>query len=312
MPLTLADAAKLSDNQLVKGVIETFVKESVILDRIPLMPIEGNALAYNEEGTLPGIAFRAVNGSYTESAGAVNDKSEKLFIMGGDVDVDKFIVKTRGNINDQRAIQTTMKVKALTYQFQNAFFNGDTDTDPLQFNGLKKRLINNQLITTGTNGLGIITGGHDFLDQLDNLFAAVKGGKPDALYMNAFVKARLRSLARRLAGWHTYLEIETGKMIDSYNGVPILDPGENADGSLVLPQTETQGTSNDCSSIYAVRFGESEADAAVTGLTNGGVMVDDLGELETKPAYRTRIELYAGLALFGGKGAARLRGVRLG
>ena len=40
------------------------------------------------------------------------------------------------------------------------------------------------------------------------------------------------------------------------------------------------------------------------------VQVDDLGQLQEKPAYRTRIEFYTGLALFGGKAAARLRGVR--
>ena len=47
----------------------------------------------------------------------------------------------------------------------------------------------------------------------------------------------------------------------------------------------------------------------MTGLTNGGVMVDDLGLLQDKPVYRTRIELYAGLAVFSGKAAARLQGV---
>jgi hypothetical protein len=32
--------------------------------------------------------------------------------------------------------------------------------------------------------------------------------------------------------------------------------------------------------------------------------------LETKPVLRTRIEWYAGLAIFDGKAAARLRGVK--
>ena len=39
------------------------------------------------------------------------------------------------------------------------------------------------------------------------------------------------------------------------------------------------------------------------------MQVDDLGQLQEKPAYRTRIEFYCGLATFGGKAAARLRGV---
>ncbi|MFH8619614.1 hypothetical protein ACH4E8_31700 [Streptomyces sp. NPDC017979] len=57
--------------------------------------------------------------------------------------------------------------------------------------------------------------------------------------------------------------------------------------------------------IYAVRFGTSEADAAVTGLTSGGIQATDLGRAHDKPVYRTRIEFYCGIAVFGGKGAAR-------
>jgi hypothetical protein len=68
----------------------------------------------------------------------------------------------------------------------------------------------------------------------------------------------------------------------------------------------------DGSEIYAVRFGENEEDRAVTGLTNGGVMVDDLGEMAEKPAYRTRVGFYCGVGLFGGKAAARMTGVKNG
>jgi hypothetical protein len=58
-----------------------------------------------------------------------------------------------------------------------------------------------------------------------------------------------------------------------------------------------------------VKFGQAEGDQAVTGLTNGGVQVYDLGELQSQPVYRTRLEFYTGLATFGGKAAARLTGV---
>jgi hypothetical protein len=106
MAVTLAQAAVLSENQLQRGVIETFVQLSPVLDRIPLIEIQGNAYAYDSEGTLPGIAFRLVNEAYTESTGVVNQTTESLVIMGGDADVDRFIVQTRGNLNDQRAVQT--------------------------------------------------------------------------------------------------------------------------------------------------------------------------------------------------------------
>jgi len=308
MAMTLVESAKLSENDLQRGVLETFVIESSVLDRIPLMGIEGNAFAYNEEGSLPGVEFRAVNAAYAESTGTVNQKTENLVILGGDADVDTFIVQTRGNLNDQRAIQTRMKVKAAAYKFQDGFINGDVGADANSFDGLKERLTGAQVIGAATNGLGPVAGGHDFFDKLDELIAAVQGG-PDALYMNAGVRSKIRSSARRLGGWDTYQEIATGKPIETYNGIPMIDIGTKADGTAIIPQTETQGSSSVASSIYAVRFGEDEADQAVTGLTNGGVQVKDLGEIDSKPVFRTRLEFFCGLGIFGGKAAARLTGV---
>ena len=308
MALTLAEAALLSENDLQRGVIETFVQSSPVLDRLPLMPIEGNAYAYNEEALLPGVAFRSVNEAYVESTGTVNQKTETLAILGGDADVDRFIVQTRGNLNDQRAVQTSMKVKAASYKFQDTFFNGDVAVDTKSFDGLKKRLIGSQVLAAATNGIGPVAGGHDFFDALDALIAAVAGGA-DALYANAAVISKIWSSARRLGGAEFMNEELTGKRVRTYNGIPLLDPGATAAGVTILPQTETQGTAaGTVSSIYAVKFGQDEGDQAVTGLTNGGVQVYDLGEIDAKPAYRTRIEFYCGLAVFG-KGAARLTGV---
>ena len=313
MALTLAEAAVLSQNDLQRGVIETFVQASPVLDRIPLMNIEGNAYSYNKEATLPGVAFRSVNEAYTESTGTFVQASESLVILGGDADVDRFIVQTRGNLNDQRAAQTAMKVKAASYKFQDTFFNGDVAVDPKGFDGLKKRLTGAQVLDAGTNGAPIVgNGGTDtfaFFDQLDALFAQVAGG-PDVAYANAGVIAKILSAGRRIGGAEVLRDDIGGKRGVTWNGVPILDPGKTAAGADILTRTETQGTAVDATSIYAVKFGGDEGDQAVTGLTNGGVQVYDLGELDSKPAYRTRIEFYCGLATFGGQAAARLRGVR--
>lgn len=100
----------------------------------------------------------------------------------------------------------------------------------------------------------------------------------------------------------------TGKRVLTWNGIPVLDPGNTAAGASILG-AETQGTATNASSVYAVKFGDDEGDQGVTGLTNGGVQVDNLGQLQEKPVYRTRIEFYCGLAVFGGKAAARLTGV---
>lgn len=311
MALTLAQAALLSTDDLQRGVLETFVQESPVLDRIPMLTIEGNAYAYNKEATLPGVAFRSVNEAYVESTGTVVQATESLVILGGDADVDRFIVRTRGNLNDQRATQLAMKIKAASYKFQDTFINGDVAVDTKSFDGLKKRLTGAQVLDAATNGLGPVAGGHDFFDAMDALIAAVPGinGANGAIYANSAVIAKVKSSARRLGGVEMIREALTQKMIATYNGIPMLDIGQTAAGVNIIPQTETQGSSSVASSVYAVRYGEDEGDQAVTGLTNGGVEAYDLGEISEKPVYRHRLEFYCGLATFGGKAAARLRGV---
>jgi hypothetical protein len=315
MAVTLVQAAPLSENDLQRGVVETFVQASPVLDRAPIMEIQGNAYAYNQEASLPGVAFRGVNEAYIESTGTVNQLTESLVILGGDADVDRFIVKTRGNLNDQRAVQTALKVKAASYKFQDAFINGDVSIEPKGFDGLRKRLIGDQVISAGTNGIPIVgNGGSDsyaFFDALDLLLAQVPGIDPGngAIYCNLKLQGKIRSAGRRIGGVETVREDLTGKRVLTWNGIPVLDPGNNLAGTPILPQTETQGSSSASSSIYAVKFGQDETDRGVTLLSNGLIQVDDLGELQSQPVYRTRIEFYCGLGVFGGQAAARLTGV---
>lgn len=314
MAVSLAQSALLSHDDLQRGVVETFVQESTVLDRIPLLAINGNAYAYNSESALPGVEFRAVNAAYTESTGTIVQASESLVILGGDADVDKFIVQTRGNLNDQRAEQEAMKAKAVVYKWQDSFINGDNGVDANSFDGLAARLTGAQVISAATNGLAVLgaddAARHTFFDKLDELIAAAtfNGRRPDALYMNDLILSKILSSQRRLTNFTATVE-QFGKTVPVYNGIPMLDLGYTAAGTRILPQTETKGSSSVTSSIYAVRFGANEGDAAVTGLTNGGIQVTDLGEIDSKPVFRTRIEFYTGLATFGGKAAARLTGV---
>ncbi len=302
MAVTLTQAAVLSTNMLQRGVIQTFIDESPVLDRLPFMEIEGNAYQYTTESALPGIAFRAINAGYTESTGAVVNATVGLKIFGGDADVDRFIAKTLGNLNDQRAIQTRLKAKAAAIFFTLNFFEGDSAT-PEQFDGLRKILTGNQVVTAGANGATLT------LAMLDDLISRVPGG-PDVIYAPSQAISKINALVLATGMIVPIERDQYGKLVRMYAGIPIVDPGYATDGTTqILAYDETQGASSLTTSIYAVKFGEQEF---VAGLTNGGIDVYDLGELETKPAYRTRIESYMAIGIFNGKAAARLKGIIAG
>ena len=121
---------------------------------------------------------------------------------------------------------------------------------------------------------------------------------------------RLAQAARNTAvgGFISWQPNEFGQRVMEYNGIPILIAKEDNVGNDILPFTEPNpgGGAAASTSIYAVSFG----DGGVVGIQSGGLDARDLGELEAKPVFRTRIEWYASIALFNGRSVARLRGIK--
>lgn len=302
MALTLLQAEMYSTDTLKRGVIETFARNSAVFEMLPFMEIAGNAYKYNLEETLPGIAFRGVNEAYVESAGVINQLSEGLTILGGDVDVDKFLAQTRGNINDLRAIQTEMKSKALALEWTKTFFKGDSAVDANAFDGLEKRITGDQLIyADGAGTAGAVLS----LALLDELIDAVEG-EPDVLFMSKAMRREVKKLLQASQHYIESGEDSFGRPVATYGGIPIRVIETDGAGAEILGFDETVGT-DDTASIYAVKFG---ADQYVAGLRNGSINVRDLGEIDAKPVFRTRIEFYAGMAVFHPRAAARLAGIK--
>ena len=69
----------------------------------------------------------------------------------------------------------------------------------------------------------------------------------------------------------------------SGGGQPSPEAGIDPDNTGILAQSETQGTATATSSIYAVRYGSSEGDQGVTGLTNGASTCRIWASFSTSP-----------------------------
>ena len=119
------------------------------------------------------------------------------------------------------------------------------------------------------------------------------------LLMSKRTRRTLNALARATSFLETE-RTEFGTMMQFYDGVPI-------GVSDYISDAKTVGTSTDCSTIYAMQFGEG----AVSGITSPGALtVENVGSLETKDATRTRVKWYVSMALFNTLKLAKLIGVR--
>lgn len=304
MSLTLVEAAKLMANggQTVRaGVISMFARASDLLQVLPFKDIPGNAYSYNREGSLPGVAFRGVNESYQASTGIINPLTEALRISGGDLDVDTFIVRTGGP--GVRATHEMLKVKALAAEVTRVIVKGDSEADPREFDGLQKRIAGGQKVAAGA------TAGGDALSlaKLDELLDVV----PNAthLLMSKAMRRRLTQAARNtnVGGFITYDKDAFGRRVTVYNDVPILVPYSDNGGTepIAFDEANPGGGSSVGTSIYALALG----DGLVTGLQNGVMDARDMGELQSAPVWRTRVEWFPGLCVEHGRAAARLWGI---
>jgi hypothetical protein len=310
MALTLAEAAKSESNPLRAGVIEIFARSSPVMEFSTFQEISGNAYRYNLEGELPGIAFRGINEGYTESTGILNPQIESLAIAGGDSDTDKALMKSRptNSIGELRAIYDGMKVKAFSGFITRNFFNGDSTSEPRAFDGMSRRCQGTQLISAGaTSGGDTLT-----LAMLDELIDSVDvGDESDTIFfMNRVMRRKVNALMRAAGQTQEPITSQFGKQMNVYAGLPIgvIEADETGTEILRFNEAAPGGGSSVCTSIYLVRFAPDEYVSMLEA--NPGLEVADLGELQTKPAFRTRVEWMLSPAVFNKRGVARLRGVK--
>lgn len=293
MAISKTEAAKLSNDLLLRGVIETVVKESSVLQYLPFMQVTGTSVTYNREATMPAAAFYVPGDTWAEATPTFTQQTAQLAILGGDADVDNFLQATYSDTNDIEAEVVANRAKAVAHAFSDSFFNGDVSTNAKSFDGLHKLIPPAQTITAGTNGAALT------LDMLDELIDKVRPGNPDRLFMSKHTRRKLKEL-RRSSG--AVLETgvnQFGQQVEMYDGIPIVVDD-------FIAEDQEVGTGEDLTSIYAVKFGQG---AGVLGLEHGGITVERVGELESKDATRTRIKWYCGVGLFNELGAAKLVGL---
>jgi len=300
MALLKTEAEKLSNNQLVSGVIDQIIERDDLFSVLPFVGVNGKAYVYNRENALGGAAFLDPNDSVSESAATFTEVVAKLRILAGDVDVDKFLQTTMGDTNDQMAIQIAKKAKAVARAFHQTLATGDTGTNAKAFDGLPTLAAaapSTQNLSAGANGNALT------LSMLDELCDAVPNGA-DVIVMRRGTIRAFRGLLRATYGTDAVMQqLENfGRPMLTHNGIPVIM-------NEFLAADEVQGTEDASTSVYALRLNELDGLHGLYGGDNAGIVVENIGTVQNKDATRIRLKWYTGLALKSSRSIARLKGV---
>jgi len=191
--------------------------------------------------------------------------------------------------------------------------NGDTSKNG--FDGLAKLLkgteneITSQVALTSAADLN--ANYNAFLDEID-AFLSCMDGTPSMLLMNRGMLVKLRSIARR-AGYYERSKDDFGRVVETYNGIPMVDAGQFYDGSKtvdVIADTAATAAAEGTTAIYAVCLGlDGFHGISPTGT---GVISSYMPDLNAPGAVKTgEVELVAGTALKNTRKAAVLKGIKI-
>jgi hypothetical protein len=301
MPLLKQEAERLSNNQLVSGVIDQIIERDDLFSVLPFVKTEGKAYVYNRENGIGSADWLDPNDPVNESAATFSEVVAKLRIVAGDVDVDKFLQATMGDTNSQMAIQIAKKAKVVGQAFHRALATGDSVANPKVFDGLPVIAAGapaSQQVSAGVNGNALT------LTMLDELCDAVPNGA-DVLVMRRGTIRAFRALLRATYGTDAVMQqLENfGRPMLTHNGIPVIM-------NEFLSGAETQGTSaGNTTSVYALRLNELDGLHGLWGGDNLGIVVENIGTVQDKDATRIRVKWYTGLALKSTRSIARLKGV---
>jgi len=287
--LTLIESAKLAldrGDYKTAAIQQMFARSSAWLGTLPFTDIPGNSITYRLESALPGSAFRAINEAYTESTGTFEERTDALRILGGDLDVDKALVKMLGG--GIRSAHEQNKIKSMAAEATRVLIKGDSIAQPREPDGLQVRCVGTQLVANSAAAGGAAL-------SLTNLDLAIqRTASPVEIWLHPTLFARFTAALRTTAVSGVILtgEDEFGRPAVRYNGLPLVTAYPENDGTEPIDFLEVPagGAPAATTSLYVVGKGGS----GLVGIQNGGMEVKDLGELNAQPVFRTRVEWLMG------------------
>ncbi len=280
MTITLADAAKNTQDAIALNVIDEFRKSSYLLDNLTfddsVSPNGGGSTltyGYTRLITERSASFRTLNSEYTPGQAARQRYTVDLKPLGGAFTVDRVLANLGPAATNEVSFQLGQLIKSTRTKFQQEVILGDSATDTAGFDGLNKALTGSSteydpldngvaagyvdwtVVDTQAEALAAIRQIDDWLSLMDDTPTAILGNR------------KTLSWFKTIASWVNQIDRDSndsfGRPVTRYNGIPLVDLGARvASNSPIIPiysadadEGGAGGTITGLTDLYAVRFG---------------------------------------------------------
>jgi hypothetical protein len=309
---TLADYERTAPDNLNKAVARTWREASPIMDMLKFRTsgnLSEKILRFN---TLNSPTWRKIGESFTQKKVNPEPIEERLFFMGGKIDVPYEYVKANSLI-DLRQAQSEAELRSQAYGFNTAFFTNTPSTDEDALVGLWYRIKNDlgsaQYFDAGLDispDTAVTSWQHKMFDNVDKLLDLVDGNPSEkVLFMGKTMYRRFQSAMRSSNLLATSTD-QLGRIFLTYGqgGAKVMDAGYQYDqATAILGDAETGITSlsgGAVSSMYCVRFGAPY----IEGWCQEMPTAEDVGLTEDRVNYRTVVRFSPGLFMTSPRSAA--------
>jgi len=313
---TLAEAAKLIQDDLISGIAEDIISINPLFDLLPFQGFEGQGFIFNREMTLGGAEFHTTVGATisatAKAASAVTQLTVSAIKLIGDAEIDGLVQATsQGAGVDQVAIEVSSKAKNISRMYQKGLAGYDYEATAAvtSMNSIPGQVDATQVTTAATTAGRAIS--FVLLDELLDLVKS-KDGQVDFIMMAPRTirsyKVLLRALGGTPAEW--VVTLPGGRTTIGYEGIPIFK-----NEYLSVEETVNAGaiTGGAMTSVYAGVFDDGTRKIGVSGVYpvggNYGINVEAVGAQEAKDVKIWRVKWYTNFINFNRRGLARLTSI---
>lgn len=310
--ILLAEAKKLGLDDLSAGVAETVATADEFTRILPFNLTQGNAYAFNREGTPGNVASLAVGGSTSgvKTQVTFGQKSMPLTSIIGDAEVNGLIMAqgvgtTVGADPVSAAIASKAKQVNREYMRQVAVGNSASPGNSVsgvantgEFDGIETLFASDADFAAQSldKADAALT-----LDMLDELLHKVLKGEPSWIMSTGAGIRKIKALIRALGGI-AWMDV-AGRNVMAYDGIQLI-----RNDFLTADTSATAGVQVD---VYAGSFDDGTRTGGASGVipTVGGVQVQEVGPAEAGDYNIWRVKMYGAFAIHSPLAVARLRKV---